>query len=82
MPCNYHLPKKRGFINYEVMTSNLNFDVRLILQLFVIALCAVSQPINRKMVLHLSLRLKSYLQFFFYDNHSCLLLMKGKLCGS
>ena len=30
------------------MTSNVNFDVRPILQLCVIALCVVSQPLNRK----------------------------------
>ena len=32
------------------MTSNVNFDARPILQLFVIALCAVSQPINTKII--------------------------------
>ena len=63
--------KKNKFIwkdSYEVMTSNVNFVARPILQLFVIALCAVSQPLNRKitkMVLHLSLHLKSYLENYF-----------------
>ena len=45
-----------------------NFDMSLILQLFVIALCAVSQLLNRKitkMVLHVSLTLKSYLEKCF-----------------
>ena len=40
-----------GFIwkdSYEIMTLNVNLDARPILQLSVIALCAVSQPINRK----------------------------------
>ena len=44
------------------MASNVNVDVRPILQRFVIALSAVSQPLNRiitNMVLHVSLRLKS-----------------------
>ena len=42
------------------MTSKVNFDTRPILQLFVIALCAVSQPFNRtitKMILHVSLQI-------------------------
>ena len=47
------------------MTSNVNFDARSVLQLFVIALCAVRQPLKRnitKMVLRVSLRWKLYLQ--------------------
>ena len=76
--CNFHIIQmpqllatncqKRGFIwwdSFAVMTSNVNFYARPILQLFVIALCAISQPVNRKttkMVLHVSLRLKSYLE--------------------
>ena len=57
--------------SFAVMTSNLNFIVRPILQLFVIALYALIQPLNRKitkMVLHLSrlsLHLKSY-----HENYS------------
>ena len=65
------------------MTSNVNFDIRPILQLSVIALCVVSELFNRrktKMVLHLSLRVKLYYENFFYENHSCLLLMIGKQC--
>ena len=63
----YHLPK-RGFIwwdSFVVTTSNVKFDARPILQLSVIALCAVSQPLNRKitkMVVCVSLRLKSHLE--------------------
>ena len=59
--------QKHGFMSWNsfvVMTSNVNFAARPNSQLFVIALCAVSQPIYRKitkMVLHISLRLKSYL---------------------
>ena len=30
------------------LTSNVNFEVRPVLQLVVIALCAFSQPLNRK----------------------------------
>ena len=47
------------------MTSNVNLDARPDLQLFVIALCVVSQPLNRKitkMVLRVRLCLKSYLE--------------------
>ena len=57
-PSNKNLDSRPIF----VMTSNKNLDSRPVLQLFVIALCAVSQPLNRKipkMVLHVSLRLKS-----------------------
>ena len=46
------------------------------LQLFVIALCAVSQLLNwkiTKMAVRQSLRLKSWK--LFYENRSCLLLM-------
>ena len=47
------------------MTSKVNFDARPVLQLFVIALCVVSQPLNTKitkMVLRVNLPLKSYLE--------------------
>ena len=45
--------------NYEVMTSNKNFDLRPILQLFVIDLCAVIHLLNRKITkMDLHLRLK------------------------
>ena len=60
--------QKCGFIqcdSFVVMTSNVNFCVTPILQLFVIALCAVSQPLNRKknkMVLGVSLCFKLYLE--------------------
>ena len=57
--------QKRGFMSFVVLTSNVNFGARPILQLFVTALCVVSQPLNRKitkMVLHVSLRSKSYLE--------------------
>ena len=33
---------------YEVMTSNINFNARQILQVFVIALCGFSQPAQSK----------------------------------
>ena len=49
------------------MTWNVNFDARPILEHFVIALSVVSQPLNRttQQVLHLILRLKSYLENHF-----------------
>ena len=50
--------QKRGFIWCDCyVVANVNFDPRPILQLFVIALCAVSQPLNRKitkMILHVT----------------------------
>ena len=67
------------------MTSNINFNARPVLQLFVIALCVVSQTLNRKitkMVLHVSLCLKSYLEKLISENQSFLLLMIGKQCGN
>ena len=51
------------------MTSNVNFNARPILKLFIIVLCAINKPLNRKkntkMVLHLNLHLKSYLNNYF-----------------
>ena len=50
------------------MASNVNFNTKPIFQLFIIALCVVSQPLNRKItkiVLCLSLHLKSYLENYF-----------------
>ena len=79
---NYDMPQVQ-FIwshSYEVMTSNVNFDVRSNLQL-VINLCVVSQQLYRKitkMVQHLGLGLKPYLENYSLKNHSCLLLMLGK----
>ena len=35
-------------VQYPLKASNENFDTRQILQLFVIALFVVSQPLNRK----------------------------------
>ena len=54
--------KKAHLMRYFflVTTSNINFYVITILQLFAIALCAASQPLKRitiKMVLHVSLQL-------------------------
>ena len=51
-----------------ILTSNVNFDVEQILQIFVIALCAGNQSLNRKimkMILHLSLHLQSYQEKYF-----------------
>ena len=50
---SYHLPKNMGVFDEMIllimfMTSNVNFDARPILQLFVFALCACSKPLNRK----------------------------------
>ena len=64
---SYNLPKG-SLDSYEVMTSNVNSDAIPTEQFFIIAFCAVSQPLNRKitkMVLRLSLRLKSYLENCF-----------------
>ena len=42
-------PAKNGDSNDEIsITSKVNFDTRPILKLFVIALCAVSQPLNKQ----------------------------------
>ena len=53
------------------MTLTVNFDARsIILQLFEIAFCAVSQPLNRKitkMGSFKSVRLKSYLENCFVN---------------
>ena len=58
------------------MTSNINFDVRLIVQLFVIALCAVSQPLNRIEGFHDAVRTPYALRpgrhvGFFWNNKIC-----------
>ena len=51
------------------MTSNVNFDARTILQLFVIALYVCGQSTteeeNNKMVMHLRMCFKSYLENYF-----------------
>ena len=47
--CSYRLLKHiYSFDKLNFMTSNVNFDVRPISQLFVFVLRAVSQPLNRK----------------------------------
>ena len=48
-----------------VITLSITFDAKPILQLFVTALCTLNQPLNKKitkMVLHVSLHFKSYLE--------------------
>ena len=67
------------------MTSHINFEARPILQLFVIALCAVSQLLNRnitKMVLRVSLCLNSNLENDFMKIIPVILLMIGKQYGN
>ena len=63
--------RKRGFIWWDSFAVlKVNIDARPLLQLFVIALCLVSQPLNRKKILHLSLLLKtnSWKSFLFFAN--------------
>ena len=49
---HFQLPSSKMWVclvrQFLVMSSNVNFNVILILQLFAIALCEVSQPLNRK----------------------------------
>ena len=79
--------QKRGFIwcdSFVVMTSNVNLDARPILQLFAIALCVVSQPLNRKLQKWFCVKFtcKVISWKLTDENHSCFLLMIVEQCGN
>ena len=79
--------QKQGFIwwySLAVMTSNVNSDAKLILQLVVITLCSpsITQQQNYKNGSAYKLTFEVISSKLINKSYSCLLLMIGKQCGN